>query len=149
MYARNSIHYEIRVTDASDELKSAISLAMDRHCRGASVFVLVDCRIVNIGRIVEAWKTRASSVTLIEVDGSELYKSHTGYSELTNRLIELGISSSSLLVVVGGGALGDLGGFVSSTLFRGIAYIHVTILMSNILISVPVCVDAVFVAFYG
>ena len=45
--------------------------------------------------------------------------------DVQDRLIDLGHGRDSWLVAVGGGVVGDLGGFVAATLFRGIPYVQV------------------------
>jgi 3-dehydroquinate synthase len=44
---------------------------------------------------------------------------------LQDRLIDLGHGRDSWLIAVGGGVVGDVGGFVAATLFRGIPYVQV------------------------
>lgn len=52
---------------------------------------------------------------------------------LWNRFAEIGLRRSDLIVVLGGGVLGDLVGFVASSYLRGVRYINVpTTLLSQI-----------------
>lgn len=52
---------------------------------------------------------------------------------LWNKFTDIGLKKSDLVVVVGGGVLGDLSGFVSSSYLRGIRYIIVpTTLLSQV-----------------
>jgi 3-dehydroquinate synthase len=52
-------------------------------------------------------------------------KTRATVADLQDRLIELGHGRDSWLLAVGGGVVGDVGGFVAATLFRGIAYVQV------------------------
>lgn len=45
--------------------------------------------------------------------------------DLQDRLIDLGHGRDSWLIALGGGVVGDVGGFVAATLFRGIPYVQV------------------------
>lgn len=66
----------------------------------------------------------------IEIDASEKSKSFTKVEEITFRLMEMGADRGTFLLIVGGGILSDLGGFVASLYFRGIdcAYVPTTLL---------------------
>jgi 3-dehydroquinate synthase len=67
------------------------------------------------------------------VDDPELSKSLEAFEKLTSFFLDQGIKRSSTLVVIGGGATSDLGGFVASTILRGISWIVVpTTLLSMI-----------------
>lgn len=69
---------------------------------------------------------------ILEVDGGEEIKSIESFSRYSMELYEKGLNRSSLLIVIGGGILGDLGGFIASVFMRGIDYVFVpTTLMSQ------------------
>jgi 3-dehydroquinate synthase len=55
----------------------------------------------------------------------ERVKSLRVAEQLYAQLLEAGCDRGSLLVIVGGGVLGDLGGFVAATYMRGIPYVQV------------------------
>jgi 3-dehydroquinate synthase len=64
----------------------------------------------------------------ISVKSGEEAKSLASYSGLIEKVLSLteGVSRKDLRIVVcGGGSIGDLGGFIASTLFRGVRLIHV------------------------
>jgi len=52
-------------------------------------------------------------------------KTRDTVTDLQDRLIDLGHGRDSWLIAVGGGVVGDVGGFVAATLFRGISYVQV------------------------
>lgn len=57
---------------------------------------------------------------VIEVPSGESSKSIEAYAEALRRLARLGLTRDSTLFALGGGVVGDLGGFVAGTYMRGI-----------------------------
>lgn len=64
-------------------------------------------------------------VHLITLPSGERVKSLRAAERLYAQLLEVGCDRGSLLVIVGGGVLGDLGGFVAATYMRGIPYVQI------------------------
>jgi 3-dehydroquinate synthase len=59
-------------------------------------------------------------VDVVEVPAGERSKSLAVYAEVTGRLARSGIKRDGTLFALGGGVVGDLGGFVAATFMRGI-----------------------------
>ena len=59
------------------------------------------------------------------VPAGEASKSFTYYHKLINEILALNIDRRALIVALGGGVVGDLAGFVASSLLRGIDFIQV------------------------
>lgn len=55
----------------------------------------------------------------------EQIKSLRWVERVSAQLVAMGLDRESLLVIVGGGVLGDLGGFVAATYMRGIPYVQI------------------------
>ncbi len=67
----------------------------------------------------------------------ERTKSWEGYRRLCEELLALGIDRRTVLVVLGGGVIGDLAGFAAATLLRGIDFVQIpTTLVAQVDISV-------------
>jgi len=67
------------------------------------------------------------------IDSGENSKSLEKYSKLIENILEQGIERKTTLIALGGGVVGDLGGFVASSLLRGIKLIQVpTTLLSQV-----------------
>ena len=62
---------------------------------------------------------------LMTLPSGERIKSLRVAERLYAQLLEVGCERGSLLVIIGGGVLGDLGGFVAATYMRGIPYVQV------------------------
>jgi 3-dehydroquinate synthase len=65
------------------------------------------------------------SAHLITLPSGERIKSLRVAERLYAQLLGAGCDRGSLLVIIGGGVLGDLGGFVAATYMRGIPYVQV------------------------
>ena len=61
----------------------------------------------------------------VVVDPSEHSKSFTSYESVINTLLQNHISRNDLIVAFGGGVVGDLAGFVSATVLRGVDFIQI------------------------
>lgn len=74
---------------------------------------------------------------IVEVPSGEEYKSLTEFARLHSELISHRMNRASTLLAVGGGAVGDLAGFVAATYMRGIAWVQVpTTLLAHVDASV-------------
>ncbi len=63
--------------------------------------------------------------TVFWIQSPEEEKNLQHYQEITSFLLEKGITRTATLVVMGGGATTDLGGFVAATLLRGLSWIAI------------------------
>jgi 3-dehydroquinate synthase len=90
-----------------------------------NVFVVTDKNVFQLYHqtLIDALPDFILSFVVIEP--GELSKSMSTYQEVISKLIELGMKRNHLLVALGGGVVGDLTGFVASTLFRGVSYIQI------------------------
>ena len=66
------------------------------------------------------WKV----VEVVEVPAGEESKSIETYSSVVSRLAEAGLTRDGALFALGGGVVGDLGGFVAGTYMRGISFVQ-------------------------
>ena len=59
------------------------------------------------------------------VEAGEQSKSFETYKEVLTKLLDLEIKRGELLIALGGGVIGDLTGFVASSIYRGNPYIQI------------------------
>ncbi len=65
------------------------------------------------------------TTAVVVVPPGEASKSYDGLSNLCDQLLAAGVERSDLVIAFGGGVIGDLAGFASAILRRGIAYVQV------------------------
>ena len=93
--------------------------------RLSGVYVLTERRLwIRWGKRLGR-ESRLGKARTIFVPPGEGSKSLKMAERVAARLLELGADRQSLLVVFGGGVIGDLGGFVASTYMRGIDCVQV------------------------
>lgn len=61
---------------------------------------------------------------VLAIEPGEASKSLAVYSQICETLVEGGLDRGSVIVALGGGVVGDLAGFIASTLFRGIGVVQ-------------------------
>jgi len=77
------------------------------------------------------------SYTLIELDSGEVHKNIRTSEAVWEALINYNADRNSLVINLGGGVIGDMGGFVASAYMRGIPFIQIpTTLLSQVDASV-------------
>jgi len=109
-------NYKIHV--AENILKSQLS---EYTAQYDNVYYLIDEHVYGI--------YKNSKLSFIEaplvVTGGESFKYASPLMHTMEELLAFGIKRNDLIVVIGGGATGDAGGFIASTILRGVDYIHV------------------------
>ncbi len=87
------------------------------------VFILTDSGVPKeYAENLRRWAKSGKIFTVCEGEGS---KSYAALEEVHRAMLEFGMSRSDVLVAVGGGVVGDLGGFAASTYMRGIDFYNV------------------------
>jgi len=80
-----------------------------------SIF-LIDKKVFYIFQKIKKYKNQ----NYIVVDCSEKIKDFNNYSSLIEKILKFNIDRNIKIIVIGGGTLGDLSGFIASTLLRGV-----------------------------
>lgn len=91
---------------------------------GRRVFILSDSNVapLHLDGLTEGLKGVAGSAT---VPAGEATKSLERAKEVFGGMIESRLDRNSVLIALGGGVVGDLGGFLAATYQRGIAFLQV------------------------
>jgi 3-dehydroquinate synthase len=92
----------------------------------SNIFILVDTHSNEwcLNRLLPALAT-SKTIEIIEIEAGESEKNIHTCVEIWTVMTELGADRKTLLLNLGGGVITDIGGFVASTLKRGIDFIHI------------------------
>ena len=92
---------------------------------GRRAALLTDAGIMRLhgGAVVSSLKDAGFTVTVIEVPEGETAKTLAVAETCWDRLLAAGIDRSSTVLGLGGGAVGDLAGFVAATYMRGVNFV--------------------------
>jgi 3-dehydroquinate synthase len=94
------------------------------HLPGRRLAMLADAQVHQLyhsGRFA----TPGASFEAITFPAGEASKTRESWARLTDELLERGFGRDSGIIALGGGATGDLAGFVAATYMRGLPYIQV------------------------
>jgi 3-dehydroquinate synthase len=94
-----------------------------RHAPGRRLALLTDS---NVRMLTSRWGVALPPVEhQLVVPAGESSKTRERWGELSDALLARKFGRDSALVLLGGGVVGDLGGFVAATFLRGIPYLQV------------------------
>tara|TARA_Y200000002_G_scaffold204075_1_gene168393 strand:- start:80 stop:1150 length:1071 start_codon:yes stop_codon:yes gene_type:complete len=96
--------------------------------KNEKVFCIIDSKIrINLNL------TNQKNIVIISFKCGEKIKTFDGYKNLAEKLILKNVNRKSVVIAIGGGTLGDLAGFVASTLLRGLDFFLIpTTLLSQV-----------------
>ena len=96
--------------------------------KNEKVFCVMDSKIK-----VDFKFSYQKNIKIISIECGEKIKTFNGYKNLVEKLIKNSVNRKSVLIAIGGGTLGDLAGFVASTILRGLDfYLIPTTLLSQV-----------------
>ncbi len=90
------------------------------------IFILYDANVYPYAQVLEDSLAGICAETkTLSMKGGEPSKSLDGYYKVLDWLLENKVNRSSVLIAVGGGVIGDLGGFAAASVLRGINFVQV------------------------
>ena len=93
------------------------------------VVFLIDKKVFYIFKKLQNYKIQ----NYITINCSEKIKNFDNYAKLSEKILKTGIDRNSTIIAIGGGTLGDLSGFIASTILRGVNLILIpTTLLSQV-----------------
>lgn len=113
---KTSIYDVVVGSGVLDQVKTYFNL--DRK-----VFVITDDGVPT--KYVEKITANAKESFVYTVASGEQSKNIQNYTSIISAMINFGMTRTDVIVAVGGGVVGDLGGFVASTYMRGIDFYNV------------------------
>lgn len=102
---------------------------------GRRAVILTDTAVgpLYAGRMQASLKAAGIASEVMTIPSGEASKSFDLLQDLLNQALDAGLDRKSFLVALGGGVVGDLGGFLAAILLRGIDYVQVpTTLLSQV-----------------
>jgi len=97
--------------------------------RENKIFIIIDKKVFYLLKDLK----KNNNTHIIKIDGGEKIKSIKTFSYLSSKLFKLNIDRKSTIIAIGGGTIGDLSGFIASTILRGVKLILIpTTLLSQV-----------------
>jgi 3-dehydroquinate synthase len=126
----NSVRINLKSnTDTSYDVRIGVPLAdaareIRRNHSDSTSFIITDSNVEKLyGRSLLGMIDQPASHMLV-VPAGEKSKNRKSKAWLEDKLISLNATRNSMIIALGGGVIGDLAGFVASTLLRGVPYIQ-------------------------
>ena len=123
----NNFNYSIKIGKGS--FKKIIN---DLKKQKSNKYILIDSTVYkNFSSYLN--KIKSKKINLIKINSSEKIKSIKIYWKIVSQLLDKKINRTDVIITIGGGTLGDLSGFIASTILRGVNFILIpTTLLSQV-----------------
>ena len=120
LFINASKSYTVRIQENADGLSSFIKPLL----KGKKLLLITDERVEKLyaEQIVSA--LIGVEITQIVLPEGEAQKNGENYFKILNTLAENGFTRSDAILTLGGGVVGDLGGFAACSYMRGIVWIN-------------------------
>ena len=100
---------------------------------GKKVFIITDSNVNELYSEKVKKALKDYEVETLVFEAGEASKNINVYSQIVEELLAKNITRSDFLIALGGGVVGDITGFVASTLYRGIRFMQIpTTLLSMV-----------------
>lgn len=103
-----------------------VDLEIKKIFKGKRIFVLTDKNVEHhYGDKVKSCLAKSGyEVKLMVLEAGEETKAFSTLPSIYNELLDFKLTRSDLIITLGGGVIGDLGGFVASTFLRGVDFVQ-------------------------
>ena len=119
------IHREYPIFVGTGILKDQLPVLLKSHAPDKCI-IITDTNVgKRYGDFVSQIAQTVCPTESIAMPAGELNKTPAMYLEICDKVISKGITKKSMILLLGGGVPGNLGGFVASTLMRGIRFAHI------------------------
>ncbi len=95
--------------------------------KGKRIFILTDHNVNKYygEKVINILRDSGYKVKLLSLTPGEATKSFNTLPTIYNELLDFNLNRSDLIITLGGGVIGDIGGFVASTYLRGVDFIQI------------------------
>ena len=108
----------------TDDLQKDLEMILESYKKNKKFIVVDENTLVHCLPLIKEFEALKNAV-VIELKSGENHKSIDSTVEVWNSLNKQGADRKSLVINLGGGMIGDLGGFAASTFKRGIDFINI------------------------
>jgi len=107
-------------------LREQLASALEPWHQGQQMVVLTQQAIFDLYHdVIDQLKAEGFKIETIIVPGDESAKNIKYAEQVWAKMVQAGCDRSSVLLALGGGVVGDLGGFVAATYMRGIPFVQI------------------------
>jgi len=112
-------------------IKRGITKELGKHlraqCSGEKVAIITDKNVYHIygKQVLQTLNSEGFETHVIAIEPGEKSKTLATLNDVFGELVRAKISRRDLILTLGGGVVGDLGGFAAATFLRGIPYVQV------------------------
>lgn len=108
-------------------LLNEVSTEIGKIFKGKKIFILTDKNVDSYygDRVKTSLINGGYDVRLMALEPGEETKSFNTLPSVYNELLDFKLTRSDLIITLGGGVIGDLGGFAASTFLRGVAFVQI------------------------
>ena len=103
-----------------------VGLEVKKIFGGEKIFILTDENVNRFygDKVVSLLSSAGYEVKKLVLKPGEETKNYKSVEGIYNELIDFKLTRSDLIITLGGGVIGDLGGFVASTFLRGVDFVQ-------------------------
>ncbi|MCQ2968836.1 MAG: 3-dehydroquinate synthase [Clostridium sp.] len=108
-------------------LINSIQNRIKKIYKGKKIFILTDKNVATYyaNKLVDNLKFEGYNVKLMILEAGEPSKSFTTLPQIYNEMLDFRLTRSDIIITLGGGVVGDIGGFAASTYLRGVKFIQI------------------------
>ena len=104
-----------------------ITKSHEKHYPGCKAIIITDYKVgkIYLRKLVNKFSSRNIEVNSYSVGIGEKSKSFKILENLAEKIIKKGINRNDIIYALGGGVVGDLSGFLSSVILRGVKFAQI------------------------
>lgn len=108
-------------------LMNEVNVEIQKIYKGKKIFILTDKNVNSYygDKIKSCLVNSGYDVKIMALEAGEETKAFSTLPVIYNELLDFKITRSDLIITLGGGVIGDLGGFVAATFLRGIDFVQI------------------------
>ncbi|EHI97767.1 3-dehydroquinate synthase [Clostridium sp. DL-VIII] len=108
-------------------LMNEVNVEIEKIYKGKKIFILTDKNVNSYygDKIKSCLVNSGYDVKIMALEAGEETKAFSTLPVIYNELLDFKITRSDLIITLGGGVIGDLGGFVAATFLRGVDFVQI------------------------